>query len=132
LANELAAGTVAPVPVVAVEVALALGVADPLAVALATADPVGLADAVGVPPCQWCLPNAESATLAVPLGETATMTPIVAPNAAVIATGIAIRAPRLLRDLRRVAGRWPVSIQSTSVSAFSSSRAITLDQLDTA
>jgi len=48
LANELAAGTVAPAPVVAVEVALAL--ADGLAVALAVPDAVGLADAVGVPP----------------------------------------------------------------------------------
>jgi len=56
----------------------------------------------------------------------------VAPNAAKTATGIAIRALRLLRDLRRVAGRWPVSIQSTSVSAvIPGSRVMTLDQLDT-
>ncbi len=46
LANELAGGTVAPVPVVAVEVALALALADGLAVP----DAVGLADVVGVPP----------------------------------------------------------------------------------
>ncbi|HXT90630.1 MAG TPA: hypothetical protein VN714_15365 [Trebonia sp.] len=46
LANELAGGTAAPVPVVAVEVALALALADGLAVP----DAVGLADAVGVPP----------------------------------------------------------------------------------
>jgi hypothetical protein len=91
--------------------------ADGLAVELAVADPVGVGVAVGLPPF-CCLPNADWLTFVVPWLETAKTTPSVPPNATGIASATAIRAVRLFfRDRRLVAGRWPVSIQSTSVSA---------------
>src|SRR5262249_15429961 len=89
-----------------------------LAVALALADALGLA------------PNADCLIgLACELLETAMTIPRVRPNATGMARGTAIRAARLRRVRRRIAGRCPVSIQSTSMSAVSS-RWLTLDQVD--
>jgi hypothetical protein len=112
VANELAGATVVPA------LALVLGIADGLAVEVAVADPVAVGVAVGLPPFWCCPPNADWLRSVVPWLETAKTTPSVAPNATGIASATAIRAERLFfRDRRLVAGRWPVSIQSTSMSA---------------
>jgi hypothetical protein len=120
LANEFAGGTAAPVPVPAVEVGLAVGLAMPLPVGLAVglAIPVPEADAEGVPTGAppWCLPNADWLMSALPWLLTAKTTPSVTPSATGIASGTAIRTALLLCvRRRRVTGRWPVSIRSTSV-----------------
>jgi hypothetical protein len=60
-------------------------------------------------------PRADCAILVVLPPETARMIPRVSPNAAGMASGIAIRAARLLLPRRRHADRCPLSIQSTSM-----------------
>jgi len=72
--------------------------------------PDGDADAVA--------PNADELTFVEPGWlETAITIPRVRPNATGMARGIAMRAARLRCVRRRITGRCPVSIQSTSVSA---------------
>jgi hypothetical protein len=121
LANELAGATV---PAALAEVlGAALAGADAEAEAEAEAEPepeaeaegLALADAVGKPRCRE--PNADCRidALCEP-PDTAMTTPRVMPNATGMARGTAIRAARLRRVRRRIAGRCPVSIQSTSVS----------------
>src|SRR5215468_2757946 len=114
VANELAGATVvaaAPfVPAAAAELALAVGLA--------------LADALGLAPNADCLIGVECELL-----ETAMTIPRVRPNATGMERGTAIRAARLRFVRRRIEGRCPVSIQSTSMSAVSS-RWLTLDQVD--
>src|SRR5690348_10144132 len=101
LANELAGATVAAAAPFAAadaeELALAVGLA--------------LADALGLAPNADCLIGVECELL-----ETAMTIPRVRPNATGMARGTAIRAARLACVRRRIAGRCPVSIQSTSVS----------------
>jgi len=108
LANELAGATVAA--------------AAPFAAA--GAEELALADALGLAPNADCLIGVECELL-----ETAMTIPRVRPNATGMARGTAIRAARLACVRRRIAGRCPVSIQSTSMSAISS-RWLTLDQVD--
>jgi hypothetical protein len=115
LANELAGATAAAA-------AGAAAVAAPLAGADAVE--LALADALGLAPNADCLIGVECELL-----ETAMTIPRVRPNATGMARGTAIRAARLRCVRRRIAGRCPVSIQSTSMSAVSS-RWITLDQVD--
>src|SRR6516225_5205468 len=113
-AGGAAAATVAPAapPALAdaAELALAVGLA--------------LAGALGLAPNADCLIGVECELL-----ETAMTIPRVRPNATGMARGTAIRAARLRRVRRCIAGRCPVSIQSTSMSAISS-RWLTLDQVD--
>src|SRR5215469_4378100 len=97
-ANESAGATAPP----------ADGLAVPLALALAEADGLALADGLGP---NRCLPNADcDSDVECDPCETAMMTPRVTPNATVMARGTAIRAVRLRRVRRRIAGRCPVSI----------------------
>src|SRR5215831_3101545 len=114
LANELAGATVVvaapPAPAAAGVLALAVGLA--------------LADALGFAPNADCLIGVECELL-----ETAMTIPRVRPNATGMARGTAIRTARFRCVRRRIAGRCPVSIQSTSMSAISS-RWLTLDQVD--
>jgi hypothetical protein len=118
LANELAGATA----VAAAPPAAGLAPADAGALALVVG--LALAGALGLAPNADCLIGVGCELL-----ETAMTIPRVRPNATGMARGTAIRAARLRRVRRRIAGRCPVSIQSTSMSAISS-RWLTLDQVD--
>jgi hypothetical protein len=94
--------------------ATVVGVADADGLAEAPADPELLGDALAE------APRADWSIFVGLLPDTAMTSPIASPTAAGIASGTAIRPMRLRRIRRRHAGRCPVRIRPTSVSAMGS------------